>query len=236
MQLIAWEPINISLAAADAHEDDAERAVRAGLALVEARFDGFVAKYMGDGVLVVAETVARAFRLSARALVIGADHGTHVLGVELGRERRRTNEVGEHRGELATLGIIFPSWLGVHGRGGCRYGNRDVAEIADRTEHLAAMAEQDTEVFQVLVCQIGENAGVDPVLHEASGVLGQAKRRQPLCDRRHNLGPRRIPATLYAKEAIQALFLVVVRVGVECARYREKGPTHTSDLLRVVKS
>jgi len=30
------------------------------------------------------------------AFVIGAKHGAHVLGVELGRERRRANEVGEH--------------------------------------------------------------------------------------------------------------------------------------------
>ena len=107
---------------------------------------------------------------------------------------------------VPTASFCYNSWPSRCGRQGCRGGNRDVAEIADRTEHLAAMAEQDTEVFQVLVCQIGENAGVDPVLHEASGVLGQAKRRQPLCDRRHNLGPRRIPATLYPKEAIQALF------------------------------
>jgi hypothetical protein len=30
--------------------------------------------------------------------VIDANHGTHVLGVELGRERSRANEVGEHHG------------------------------------------------------------------------------------------------------------------------------------------
>jgi hypothetical protein len=42
------------------------------------------------------------------ALVIGPDHSAHVLGVELGRERRRANEVGEHDGELATLGVVLP--------------------------------------------------------------------------------------------------------------------------------
>jgi hypothetical protein len=37
------------------------------------------------------------------------------------------------------------------------------------------------------------------------------------------------------KRRSRPYFLVVVRVGVECARYREKRPTHVSDLLRVVK-
>ena len=137
---------------------------------------------------------------------------------------------------VPTASFCYNSWPSRCGRQGCRGGNRDVAEIADRTEHLAAMAEQDTEVFQVLVCQIGENAGVDPVLHEASGVLGQAKRRQPLCDRRHNLGPRRIPATSYAKEAIQALFFGRNPSRGGMCQMPRKGPTHISDLLRVVKS
>ena len=60
---------------------------------------------------------------------------------------------------VPTASICYNSWPSRCGRQGCRGGNRDVAEIADRTEHLAAMAEQDTEVFLVLVCQIGENAG-----------------------------------------------------------------------------
>ena len=60
---------------------------------------------------------------------------------------------------VPTASFCYNSWPSRCGRQGCRGGNRDVAEIADRTEHLAAMAEQDTEVFQVLVCQIGENAG-----------------------------------------------------------------------------
>ena len=41
------------------------------------------------------EAVEPGDRLSD-ALVIGADHGTHVLGVELGRERRRADEINEH--------------------------------------------------------------------------------------------------------------------------------------------
>src|SRR5262249_19620308 len=44
------------------------------------------------------------------ALMIRADYRTQILRVELGRERRRANEVGEHHGELATLRIV-PSLL-----------------------------------------------------------------------------------------------------------------------------
>ena len=44
------------------------------------------------------------------AFVIGPDHKAHVLGVELSRERRRANEVGEHDSQLAALGVI--PWLG----------------------------------------------------------------------------------------------------------------------------
>ena len=33
---------------------------------------------------------------------------------------------------------------------GCRYGSRSVAEIADRAQHLAPMAERDAEVFSNL--------------------------------------------------------------------------------------
>jgi hypothetical protein len=70
------------------------------------------------------------------------------------------------------------------------------------------MAEQDTEVFQILVYQVGENADVDPVLDKTVDVLGQAERRQPLRDRGHDLGPRRIPATLYPElKAIAASIL-----------------------------
>jgi hypothetical protein len=44
------------------------------------------------------------------ALVIGTDHSVHVLGVELGREGSRANEVRKHDGELpAFSGVLsFP--------------------------------------------------------------------------------------------------------------------------------
>jgi class 3 adenylate cyclase len=63
-----------------------------------ARFDGFVAKYMGDGVLVYfgypqahEDDAERAVR-AGLALI----EAVGKLGVELGGERSRANEVGEH--------------------------------------------------------------------------------------------------------------------------------------------
>jgi hypothetical protein len=109
------------------------------------------------------------------ALVTGADHKTHVLGVELGRESSRANEVGEHHSQLATLGVVLPSWLGRHGRGGRRSGKRSVAEIADRAEHFAAITEQNPEFLQVLIRKIRKNAEVNPIFDETLGVLRHAE-------------------------------------------------------------
>jgi hypothetical protein len=54
------------------------------------------------------------------ASVVGPDQRTQVLGVELGRERGRAGEVGEHHSQLATLGVVLASRLGRHGCRWCR--------------------------------------------------------------------------------------------------------------------
>jgi hypothetical protein len=85
------------------------------------------------------------------------------------------------------------------------------------------MAEQDAEIFQILVCQMGQNADVDPVLDKTIGVLRQTQRRQPLRDRGHDLGPRRIPATLYPEQKHGGLNFRASSEPVGCATYCEKG-------------
>ena len=42
------------------------------------------------------------------------------------------------------------------------------------------MAENNTEVFQILIRQIGQDVGIDPVLGKTLGVLGQAELFEPL--------------------------------------------------------
>jgi hypothetical protein len=50
----------------------------------------------------------------------------------------------------------LPSWLGRHERGGCRSGNRNVAEIADREQRFAPV--------KILVRQFGSNAGINVIV------------------------------------------------------------------------
>jgi len=79
------------------------------------------------------------------AFVIGADHGAQVLGVELGRERSRTNEIDEHHSQLATFGGVLR-----HGYGrGSRLGRSrsSARKPGNRGLQLAPMTEQYSEIF-----------------------------------------------------------------------------------------
>jgi len=63
-------------------------------------------------------------------------------------------------------------------------------------QNLAAMTERsDTEVFQVLVCQIAENREIDIVVGKALGVLGHSELFEPIS----NLLHRQLPATIGAE-------------------------------------
>src|SRR6185369_5209627 len=114
------------------------------------------------------------------ALLIGADYRTQILWVERGRERGRANEVGEHHRQLATLGVVSPSWLDIQGCRRCRYGSRDVAEIPDRTPHLQPMAERNAKVFEMLIGQVRENGHINVVLGKSLRVLGHAELFEPV--------------------------------------------------------
>jgi hypothetical protein len=47
-------------------------------------------------------------------------------------------------------------------------------EAAPRSR-IARISERDTEAFEVLLGQVGENGNIDPLLHKAVGVLGHAE-------------------------------------------------------------
>ena len=123
------------------------------------------------------------------ALMIGADYRTQILWVERGRERGRANEVGEHHRQLATLGVVSSSWLDIHECRRCRYGSRDVAEIADRTQHFQPVAERNAKVFEMLVGQVGENGHINVVLGEPLRVLGHAELFEPVGNLLHRSPP-----------------------------------------------
>src|SRR5215467_12058919 len=66
------------------------------------------------------------------------------------------------------------------GAEGCRYGNRSIAEIADRPQHFAAIAEQNPHFFQILICKVRKDAQVNAVFDETLGVLGHAEFFEPI--------------------------------------------------------
>jgi hypothetical protein len=101
-------------------------------------------------------------------------------GVEPARERGRADEVSEHHSQLATFGVLSPGWLARRGHQGRRYGSRSVAEIADRAQQFAPITEQDTEVFKVLVREVGKDAQVNAIFDKAIGVLGHPEHFEPV--------------------------------------------------------
>jgi len=71
------------------------------------------------------ETVEPGERLRD-APMIRAGHRTHVLGVDLNRERGRAYKAAEDDTQLAAFGVVLPSWLGPRGRDGCCCGCRGI--------------------------------------------------------------------------------------------------------------
>src|ERR1700690_3589740 len=118
------------------------------------------------------------------ATVVRTDDLLHVLGVEPGRERGRTNEVAEHDRELAALGVVQRAQRG-RSRCGCgTYRNAllNGFEIGNRAQQLPAMAEQDAQLLQILIRQIGEDAEIDSVLTKRPCVLLQTDPAEPIID------------------------------------------------------
>jgi len=66
------------------------------------------------------------------------------------------------------------------GAEGCRYGNRSIAESADRPQHFATIAEQNPHFFQVLVCEVRKDAEVNAIFDETLGALGHAEFFEPI--------------------------------------------------------
>src|SRR5262249_33819067 len=117
--------------------------------------------------------------LLGTAAVVSTNDFPQILRVEPCRERRRANKISEHHRELTSLG------LGPRSRRGPRSG---LIELRDRAQYLSAMAERDTDFFEVMVGQIAQNAWINVVLSKALRVLPQAKCVEPVRDLLHG-GP-----------------------------------------------
>src|SRR5579864_3268219 len=118
---------------------------------------------------------------------IGADEIAPLLGVELRRNAGRADQIAEHHREIAPLADRFRNlrrWgrrRTTRGRGRRWRGGSRAVPGSERPQDLAAMTEQDSELFQILIRQIGEYAEVYRVLSEALRVLGHTELFEPVC-------------------------------------------------------
>jgi hypothetical protein len=72
-------------------------------------------------------------------------------------------------------------------------GCRPLVSSADRAQNLAAVTEpSDTEVFQVLICQIAENQDIDIVVSKALSLLGHSEFFEPISNLLHRRLYRRL--------------------------------------------
>ena len=76
----------------------------------------------------------------------------------------------------------------------CRRRKRDRGEFADRTQHLAAITEDDAKVFQILIRQVAKNREINAVFDKALGILGHAELLEPVPNLLHR-GP--VPGRIY---------------------------------------
>jgi hypothetical protein len=116
--------------------------------------------------------------------MIGTDDVPKILRIKPRRECRRSDEVAEHHRELATLGDILWSWVG-HASGS-RPRRRNATTSGDGSQHLATIAEHNTKVLQILVCQISEDREINAVFDKTLSVFNHPKRCQPLRDCEHD--------------------------------------------------
>jgi hypothetical protein len=101
------------------------------------------------------------------AAMVGADNLAQILGIVPRRQRRRADEVAEHDGQLAPLGLA--------GRGarGIGDGTRPfAAQSGDRGQQPATMSDRgDAEADQIIGRQLGQHLRIDVVGREGRRIL-----------------------------------------------------------------
>src|SRR6516164_869794 len=65
-------------------------------------------------------------------------------------------------------------------RGSGRRRVNGLAEVGDRAKHFAPITENDAQLLQVLISQIGKDLKIDAVLSKALRVLGHAEFFEPI--------------------------------------------------------
>ena len=115
------------------------------------------------------------------ARLIGRNDLAQVLRIHACGERRRTDKVREHHGDLAALGGVSGGFVGCRGSvGKWRWCARSSAQSSDGVEQLATIPDKsDSKILQVLRRQTRQDRVVDLVLAEGCLIMFEAKLPQP---------------------------------------------------------
>jgi hypothetical protein len=146
------------------------------------------------------------------AAMIGADDLAQILGIEAGGQRRRTDQIAEHDGQLPPLGLgphpslprprgrvvmtSLPRTRGRVGEGapGCGFGDGlrcSAAEGSDRCQQFAAMPDRrNAEPGQIIRRQLGQHLAIDVVGRKGLGILPETEPSQPVGDIERHCLPR----------------------------------------------
>ena len=110
---------------------------------------------------------------------VAADEIPPILGVEFRGDAGRADEIAEHHGEVAALG-------GFYGRRGRLRVGRDEGRrrgrVRDGFQEPSSMPEQNAELFEIGVAEVGQDIGIDAVVAERRLVLPEPEAPQPLSD------------------------------------------------------
>jgi hypothetical protein len=131
-----------------------------------------------------------------------------IFGVKLRGYARRIHQIAEHHRDMPPLAAGFDrggDWCGGHlrlletlcaasrlrlecgcTRGCCRGSG---GKLADGSEHFPPMPEQDADVLEVLIGQMGNCRDINPVFSKTLGVLGHAEPFEPVCNLLHSRPP-----------------------------------------------
>jgi hypothetical protein len=146
---------------------------------------------------ILGDKAAKAANGVGNAAMVGADDLAQILGIEAGRQRRRTNEITEHHRQLAPLGLRGRRYIR-DCRRHCRGGRRGV-ERGDGGQKLAAMTDRGhANADQVLSCQLRQNRGIDVVVTKSGLVLPQIQAAQP----RGNVHQAPFPLSVWPEMAL----------------------------------
>ena len=129
---------------------------------------------------------AKATHGLGNALLISRNDLAQILGVHSRGECRRSDEVREHHRDLPALGSVPRQTGGIR-----RNSDLVCLKVSNRTQHFAAIAENDAQFLQVVVSQVREDLEINAVFGKALRVLGHAELFEPFCNSLH-CGPLRI--------------------------------------------